>query len=247
VILVVTAILAVAVRRASTLMRGQARIERERAAIARYFSPDVVDEIAKLDRPLGAVRNQNAAVLFADIVGFTGLSQRLGPEGTLEMLREFHRRMATAVFDHQGSVDKYIGDAVMATFGAPRHTDRDAANALRCAADMVDAVAGWNAGRVDAGEMPIRIGIGLHYGPVVSGDMGDDRRLEFAVIGDTVNVANRLEELTRERKVTALVSVDAVRAAEAVAPGLAGSLGLTPAPAAAVRGRAEPVALYALP
>ncbi|MBL8664316.1 MAG: adenylate/guanylate cyclase domain-containing protein [Candidatus Odyssella sp.] len=244
ILLVVALLLALGVSRQMGLVVRQIAAERSRAALARYFSPNMVDEIAALDRPLGEVRAQQAGVLFADIVGFTALAERLGPEKTMELLRGFHRRMAESVFAHGGTVDKYIGDAVMATFGTPRPSGDDALRAVRCALAMADAVARWNTERAAAGEAPIRIGIGLHYGPVVAGDMGDERRLEYAVIGDTVNTASRIEALTRERGVVALISADTVAAAgpqlDASAQGR-----LQPAAPAQLRGRAQPVELWA--
>jgi adenylate cyclase len=243
VLILSAAVLAVAVWRANALMRRHAKSERERSLLARYFSPGVVDEIATEDRPLGTVRSQNAAVLFADIVGFTRLSERLGAERTMALLREFHALSAAAVFAHDGTVDKYIGDAIMATFGTPRPGPADAANAIRCALALIDAVAAWNAERGSAGEEPLAIGIGVHYGPVVAGDMGDERRLEYAVIGDTVNVASRIEALTRERAVPALISAATLAAAgEIPAPARAR---LRPAAGAALRGRDQPVELWA--
>jgi adenylate cyclase len=246
IVLLAALLLALAASRQMSLVVRQIGTERSRAALARYFSPNMVEEIATLERPLGEVRAQNAGVLFADIVGFTGHSERLGPQGTMDLLRGFHRRMAETVFAHGGTVDKYIGDAVMATFGTPRPAEDDALRAVRCALDMAGAVAHWNGERAAAGEAPIRIGIGLHYGPVVTGDMGDERRLEYAVIGDTVNVASRVEKLTRERGVEILFTGDAVEAARATAGGADPALGaLRPAGTAAVRGRAEPVLLWA--
>jgi adenylate cyclase len=245
VLILSAAVLAVAVWRANALMHRHARSERDRAALARYFSPSIVDEIAALDRPLGAVRSQNAAVLlFADIGGFTRLSESLGPARTMALLRELHARTAAAVFAHAGTVDKYIGDAIMATFGAPRTSPADAANAIRCALAMIDAVAAWSNERRGAGEAALAIGIGVHYGPVVAGDMGDERRLEYAVIGDTVNTASRIEALTRERGVPALISAEAVAAARAHLD-TAALARLGPAEPAQLRGRAQPVELRA--
>lgn len=245
IVLLVALMLALGVSRQMSLVVRQIAAERSRAALARYFSPNMVDEIAALDRPLGEVRAQHAAVLFADIVGFTALSERLGPEGTMALLRGFHRRMADAVFAHGGTVDKYVGDALMATFGTPRPASDDALRALRCAQAMREALARWNAERLAAGEAPVRIGIGVHYGPVVAGDMGDERRLEYAVIGDTVNVASRIEKQTRELGVEALVTGDALEAARAAGSGDPALVRLRPAGTAAVRGRADPVALWA--
>jgi adenylate cyclase len=154
--------------------------------------------------------------------------------------------MAETVFAHGGTVDKYVGDAVMATFGTPRPAPDDALRAVRCARDMIAALERWNAERGAAGEAPVRVGIGVHYGPVVTGDMGDERRLEYAVIGDTVNVASRLEKKTRELGVAALVSGDAFDAARNAASAADPALeGFRPAGKDAMRGRAEPVALWA--
>jgi adenylate cyclase len=215
-LLVVSGILAAAVKRSRSLVLRQARVEGERAQLARYFSPNMIDELADADRPLGEVRTETVAVLFADIVGFTGLSETQAPEQVIGLLREFHARMQAVIFTHHGTLDKYLGDGLMATFGTPRPSPRDAANALAAVRDMADAVQVWNLSRRTQGAEPIRIGIGLHWGPVVLGDIGGDNRLEFATIGDTVNVASRLEQLTRELDaeiVTSAALVAAVRAA----------------------------------
>jgi adenylate cyclase len=132
----------------------------------------------------------------------------------------------------------------MATFGTPRARPEDAANAIRCALAMIDATRGWNEARRAAGEAPLAIGIGVHYGPVVAGDMGDERRLEYAVIGDTVNVASRIEALTRERAVPALISAETLTAARRFL-GETALVRLKPAELAHLKGRARPVELWA--
>ena len=112
-------------------------------------------------------------------------------------LRLFHERMEREIFRHEGTLDKYLGDGLMATFGTPFAGDIDAVNALRCAQAMLASVDELNGERKPRGEPPVRISIGLHYGEVVLGDIGLNR-LEFAVIGTTVNAASRLETLTRQ-------------------------------------------------
>ena len=129
------------------------------------------------------------------------------------MLREFHGRMEHAVFAHSGTLDKYLGDGLMATFGTPHATPHDAANALACARAMVDAADSWSAQREQRGEAAVRVVVGVHYGPVVLGDIGGDNRLEYAVVGDTVNVAARLEELTRQLGVRVAASAETIDAA----------------------------------
>ena len=133
VLLLAAGVLACAVWRGKRLVQRQAAVERERANLSRYFSPNMVDELAGHDEPLGAVRSQTVAVLFADIVGFSQVCEALAPEVVLGMLREFHGRMSNAVFAHNGTVDKYIGDAIMATFGTPLAGPRDARNGLAAA------------------------------------------------------------------------------------------------------------------
>ncbi len=249
-LLVVSGLLAAAVQRSRMLVLRQVRVEGERAQLARYFSPNMVEELTDADRPLGAVRTETIAVLFADIVGFTGISEAQPPEQVIALLREFHARMQAIVFAHHGTLDKYLGDGLMATFGTPRPGPRDAANALAAALDMMAAVGAWNTARLKSEDVPIRIGIGLHWGPVVLGDIGDENRLEFATIGDTVNVASRLEHMTRELEATIVASAALVEAVKAVAPPAAADrllASLVPAPARHVRGRSGEVALFVHP
>ena len=211
VFLVTAGSLAALMRRARRLVERQTAAERERANLSRYFSPNLVDELAQADQPLGPTQ-QHVAVLFVDMVGFTRVAEALAPPAVIALLREFHGRMQAAVFAHDGTVDKYIGDAVMATFGTPRAGAHDASNALRAARAMCEAMTTWNRTRTARGEAPVAIGVGVHYGAVVLGDIGGESRLEFAVLGDTVNVASRLERATREIGAT-IVASDAVVAA----------------------------------
>ena len=246
VILIVAGILAGVVARSRRLVRRQASAARERANLARYFSPNMVDELAQSDQPLGDVRSQPVAVLFADIVGFTALSESLAPEAAIALLRDCHGRLGREVFRHNGTIDKYIGDAIMATFGTPRTGQRDAADALACARAMAAAIADWNRERMAAGAPPIAIGIGLHYGDAVLGDIGGEGRLEYTVIGDTVNVASRLEALTRNLPATIIASeplVERVRSdsGDALLDGFVAG-----APQA-LRNRTEPMGVWVLP
>jgi adenylate cyclase len=180
-------------------------------------------------------------VLFADVQGFTALAEGLSPEATMGLLRGFHARMAEAVFRHQGTLDKFIGDGLMATFGTPEPAAGDAARALACARDMLATVAAWNRERVGAGEPALAVGIGLHLGPVTTGDIGGAARFEFAVIGDTVNVASRLERLTRELGTPLVASEVLVRRAEVEGAGVGD---LRPLGARPLRGRREAITVW---
>ena len=143
---------------------------------------------------------------------FTTYADGRDPKEVIGTLRQFHERMEREVFRHGGTLDKYLGDGLMATFGTPFAGDCDALNALRCARGMIGSIAELNRERSRRNEPPIQVSVGLHYGQVVLGDIGLNR-LEFAVIGTTVNAASRLEALTREFGCAIVVSDALVRQA----------------------------------
>jgi adenylate cyclase len=243
----ITVILTLTVWRSRQLVRRQVAAEAERAALSRYFSPNIVRELstnaAALDRPT----TQSVAVLFADMVGFTAISERLAPDALVSLLREFHGRLARIAFAHGGTVDKYIGDAIMVHFGTPRPTSDDPAQALACAAAMIADMQRWSLERTRTGEVPIRIGVGVHYGEVLVGNIGDTRRLEYTVLGDTVNVASRLERLTRHTGSSLMISDDLVCAVhECGADPAAIVQGLQRDRTRVVRGRHQPIAVWCL-
>jgi adenylate cyclase len=244
ILLIVAATLAVAGRRSNNLLLSHASLERERTNLARYFSPTVVQELSKNDEPLKQVRTQNVAVLFVDIVGFTAYADGKNPEEVIGTLREFHALMEHQVFEHGGTLDKYLGDGLMATFGTPFSGLSDAWNALKCAQAMIATVAAFNRERESKGEPPIRAGFGLHYGSVVLGDIGA-HRLEFAVIGATVNAASRLEALTRQLD-CALVASDAliVQVRTEIGEVEAALAQLVRQPEQTVRGIERPIAVW---
>jgi adenylate cyclase len=199
-------------------IEGQrAAAERARNNLSRYFSPNLVEMLAARDEPLGAVRRQTVAVLFADIVGFTSMAEQMMPEAVVRMLREYHERMTALIFACGGTIDKYIGDEIFAVFGVPEATVEDAANALKCADMMLMALECWNEERETRGEPRLAIGIGLNYGPAVLGDVGSEHSFSFTVIGDTVNTASRLQRLTRNLETPLVVGdalVDAVNSGD---------------------------------
>jgi len=247
--LIIAAALATFVWRTRRVAQREAWSERQRASLARYFSPTVVASLAESSEPFRQGRTQRAAILFADIVGFTRHAESLSSEETLDLLCAYHGRMAAAVFAHGGTLDKFIGDGMMATFGTPDPSDRDAADAVACARAILDAVADWNSARAAAGLEPVAVGVGVHVGPVVLGNIGDARRLEFAVVGDTVNVASRLERLTRTLETGLVLSkatVDLVRRQVSAAEAEALLQGIVAAPTQAIRGRDGELAVYAL-
>ncbi|MEM8976468.1 MAG: adenylate/guanylate cyclase domain-containing protein [Pseudomonadota bacterium] len=246
-LITVTLILTLTVWRSRQLVLRQVASEHQRSALSRYFSPNLVRELTKTGHSLAETKVQPVAVLFADMVGFTAISERLSPVELVNLLRAFHGKLARIALDHGGTIDKYIGDAIMVHFGTPDPSHDDAERALRCADAMLAEIDAWNASRKAAGDDPIRVGIGLHYGEVIVGNIGDERRLEYTVLGDTVNVASRLEEFTRKLGtplVTSQALIEAVRCTgsdplEIISDLRAGANEL-------IRGRQEPVTLWHL-
>jgi adenylate cyclase len=195
--------------------------ERARNNLSRYFSPNIVDMLAAQDEPLGAGRRETVAVLFADIVGFTGMAEAMAPEEVLALLREFHARMTAEIFASGGIVDQYMGDGIFAVFGVPVSSSSDPIRALDCAEMMFLALERWNNERKEKGENQLDIGIGLNYGPVVLGDVGSEHSMAFTAIGDTVNTAARLQTLTRILKTPLAVGGAVVEAIHALSPEVA--------------------------
>ena len=226
--------------------RQRMAAERARNNLSRYFSPNIVELLAAQDEPLGAGRRETVAVLFADIVAFTRMAEVMAPEDVLALLREFHTRMTAQIFASGGTVDQYMGDGMIAVFGAPAASSDDAANALNCAERMLDALERWNHERETKGEARIDIGIGVNYGPVVLGDVGSEHGMSFTAIGDTVNTAARLQALTRSLDTPLVVGDAVVQAIQASSPELAAErIGrLEDRGEHNLRGRANPVRIW---
>ena len=243
--LLVAAGLALLVRRSRTLVAERAEAERARGNLSRYFSPKVVDTLAERDEPLGQVRRQAVGVLFADLVGFTTMAESMPPEQVMGMLRGFHGRMEDEVFRHGGCLEKFIGDALLATFGVPTPGERDATDTLACARGMIAALAAWNAERAHAGEPGLRMGVGVHYGQAVLGDIGSARSMAFATVGDTINVASRLQSLTRDLDAVLVASGEFLAALQREGADPALAKGLASHGSRVLRGRDHAVEVWA--
>jgi len=181
--------------------RLNARINEEirrRERLERYHSANVVRRIfeagADLDAPFFA-QERDVSVLFADIVGFTALSETLTSVQTAALLNTFFERMVDCIFEQEGALDKFLGDAVMAVFGAPFDQPDHAMRAVRTAHSMHHALARLNA---ESGQPPLRIRIGIHSGRACAGDIGSPKRREYTVLGDVVNTASRLQSSVAE-------------------------------------------------
>jgi len=243
VILVVSGLLALAVRRSRSVAVRQANLASERSNLARYFPKKTAEMLAERSNPFSTPSEHKCAVLFADLVGFTTWSEKHNPGQTIELLRDVHGRLADVIFSHEGTLDKFMGDGLMATFGTPEPTPKDASNALAAMLDMANAFETWKSAPDNTLAKDLKLAIGVHYGPVVIGNIGSEQRLEFAVLGDTVNVASRLEAATREIGCRCLISRDLVEAAKGEVEAIAEELvaELQPHAPVQLRGRAGKV------
>jgi class 3 adenylate cyclase len=183
-----------------------------RRNLARYVPAPFVEQLA--NEGLGALKSRSCAatVMFIDIRGFTALAHALEPADVFSLLQSYRAIVTSAVRAHGGFVDKFVGDGVLAVFGVAGDPADSAACGVSAALEVLDRMDAWARRRRSVGRPTLKIGIGLHFGDVLVGAIGDDERLEFTVLGHTVNVAARIEDLTRDLALPLLVS-DAVYAA----------------------------------
>ena len=172
------------------------RLRREALVLSnfqRYFAPNVAAQIVQQE---GAVQlggdKRPVVIFFSDIRGFTPMSETMSPDDVANLLTEYFTEMVEIVFEHSGSLDKFMGDAIMALWGAPIAHEDDADRAMKCALDQLAALEKMNVKWKEKGRPDIKIGVGINFGEVFAGNFGSDRRLEYTVIGDAVNTASRL-------------------------------------------------------
>ena len=192
-----------------------ASLERNRLKLSQYFSPAVFAQIERGPEAgpgeVEALHLPEAVVLFSDLRGFTALSSRLSPAEVVASLRDYHSYMVEVITEHGGTLDKYIGDGMMVIFGLPTPREDEAVWAVRAALAMHRALAVQNTGRAARGLPTLAHAIGIHYGPVIAGNIGARTHLEYTVIGDTVNVASRVEGLCRTLDEDLLVTAEVAK------------------------------------
>jgi len=203
-------------RRTYEILQTSIDYSRRLGNLSRFFSPRLAERLAReASSELSSGRRQRCAIMFIDIWKFTELARGMDPEQLSHLLAEFRSVVTDVIFEHGGMVDKFIGDAVLAVFGALQPAADDAERAIRCGLQVLAAVEAWSSSQARRRDAQIKIGIGAHYGEVFVGAVGSERMLEFTVLGDAVNLAERLERLTRTVSGTFVVSREIL---EAVGP-----------------------------
>jgi adenylate cyclase len=190
------------------MVRGLEERDRLRDTFGRYVTRQVADHLMKSGNMNLGGEMVPVTILFSDIRSFTSISEQMDPRALLDFLNEYFSGMVESVMQHHGVVDKFIGDAIMAVFGAPVPEPGDPLNAIKAALDMRKRLEKINVDFKRRGLPEIRTGIGLHSGRVVAGNMGHSERMEYTVIGDAVNLASRLEGMTKELHCDVLLSDD---------------------------------------
>ncbi len=245
-ILMVTFIIALVLRRArQTLLQA---VSQSHAAkdLSRFFDEGVADKITGSEEVLkaGFGETRRAGILFTDMRGFTKASARLSASDLIALLGEYQRLLVPIIQQHGGSIDKFMGDGILASFGAVTPSKTYAADMLHAVDAITEAVAAWSAKRQQAGLVVVGVGAGLAVGELVFGVIGDEKRLEYTVIGETVNLAAKLEKHNKEEHAAALTTKATLD--EAVVQGYKGAEGKEIRTARSVGGVAEPLDLVVL-
>jgi adenylate cyclase len=226
----------------NAMAAGLAERDRIRDLLDKNVSPEIAAQLLREGAALGG-EEREVTVLFADLRGFTTLSEQLRAPDLLALLNRYFDRMSTEIERHGGVIDKFIGDAIMALFGAPVAQSDSADRALAAALAMQRALIAFNAELAGEDRAPLALGVGINTARVIAGNIGSHRRLNYSVIGDGVNVAARLESLTRNPEYRATIIASAATLAAA---SRRDSFAARPLGSVQVKGRAEPVEIHAI-
>ncbi|MFN7825048.1 MAG: adenylate/guanylate cyclase domain-containing protein [Pseudobdellovibrionaceae bacterium] len=218
------------------MTEGLKERDKVKSLFSKFHGSSVAEDLLKKDIGVGG-QNKEVTIFFSDIRGFTAFSEKKTPEEVVTMLNEYFEVMVGIINRHGGVVDKFIGDAIMAVWGAPNSTDRDTQSAVRACLEMRKALVELNKRRESRGQPPIMIGMGLHSGPAISGTIGSSERMEYTVIGDTVNMTSRIESSTKAFGADLLVS-------ETVSQKVGEEFLFEEAGSAEVKGKSEPLKLF---
>ena len=242
-ILMVTAILALALCRARALLARAVTEQQAAAGLARFFAPEIAGRItsAELELAPGQAELRDAAILFVDLRGFTPLAERLAPAKVMRLLSDYQARMVRVIRAEGGSVDKFMGDGILASFGATVPSAAYAADAVRALEGVIAAAAYWAEERRADGEEPLAVGAALAAGSIMFGTVGDAERLEYTVIGEPVNLAAKLEKHCKAERAVAVMVTSVLELA--AAQGLVCTQPWQRRPARQVAGLAAPIDL----
>jgi len=200
-------VLLVLLQEGDALLSGEASMREMRRALTAYVAPEVVQEmLANPDAMALGGEEREITVLFSDVAGFTGRAERMAPRDLVSLLNELFDPLTKAVFEERGTLDKYIGDAVMALYNAPAPTPDHAARACATALKFLDRIDELNQRLAARGVEPLELGVGINTGPAVVGNMGSSIRFSYTAMGDAVNVASRLEAMTRQYGARVIIS-----------------------------------------
>jgi adenylate cyclase len=217
---------------------AQKREQKIRNIFQKYVPQELIDEFFRNPEKMLVGENRVLSILFSDIRSFTTISEKLAPDELVNSLNRYFNIMVDIIMDkHKGIVDKYIGDAIMAIFGAPVKHGDDALQSVLAGLDMREALDGFNAGQRAAGHPEFPIGIGIHYGEVTVGNIGTEKKMDYTVIGDSVNLASRLEGLTKQYHQGLIIS-------ESLYEEVKGSLPCRLLDSVAVKGKTKGVRIY---
>jgi adenylate cyclase len=224
-------------RRITLLVTGATAEQLRHERLRRYFSPEVASMLADTPADDSVPESREVTLLFADLRHFTALAERLSGTEVVAILNAYLERMVRTIFTFGGTLDKFLGDGLMVYFGAPITQADHAERAVRCSQAMQEELAHWNGERTARGEVELEMGIGIHTGTVVLGSIGPRQRREYTALGDAVNVASRLQELSKTIEAPILISEVTRRALDERFP-------LIACGPAQLRGRTEPLNVY---
>jgi adenylate cyclase len=190
----------------NSMVEGLQHREFLKDTFGRFLSPSVSEQILKSGTIDLGGEEVMAAILFSDIRGFTTMSEKMGPSELVRFLNEYMAVVVAPIQQEKGVVNKFIGDAILAMFGVPTKLESPCEQALRAAIGMQKCLKDWNRHRELIGLAPVNTGVGIHFGSVVAGNIGSPDRMEYTVIGDTVNIASRIESMTKSLDASILIS-----------------------------------------